>query len=491
MCTCPAGWRGSTCQNAYPCDTVPCANGATCTNELGSSLGFRCQCSGLWTGDVCTEHPCDQGSGKGCLNGGTCNSRATRLSQLCTCSNGFEGTNCQIDTNQPYLEPQESESDSGAAIEIIIPVIAVVLVLSIVLLTMYLRRQRGNVGDARGLLPRNRVDWGDIDESDAHVSSQGAPPGYHLPSHGHVAYQYGGAAPQRLESAAAQLAYLDDRLQGKGTSGEQNWKQEFTSMAKAKPSASFRQAETNSNRNRYRDILAYDDTRVRLMDDDNDYINANHITMTVAGRQAWYIGSQGPTPLTTEHFWQMIWEQHSRLVVMVTGEVEKGVVKCETYWPERAGSSITHGDLTLSLDQQRANSVYTIRSIRVRHNPSGEERTVWHLQYTTWPDHGVPETTSGMLAFVDEMRSIKTRLMANSGDFPTVVHCSAGIGRTGVTMMVELGLAKIEAGQLPDMRSVLQELREQRYGLVQTASQYEFVYRALRDAMNVSSASKA
>ena len=112
-------------------------------------------------------------------------------------------------------------------------------------------------------------------------------------------------------------------------------------------------------------------------------------------------------------------------------------------------------------------------------------RTIWMLHFTAWPDHGCPTDEGLLLAYVDEVRAVKAKLTSNtsSADWPIVVHCSAGVGRTGVFMAVEIGLAKLEAGESVDMKQLLEELREQRYGLIQTAEQYRFCYLTLVKAM--------
>jgi protein tyrosine phosphatase len=284
-----------------------------------------------------------------------------------------------------------------------------------------------------------------------------------------------------VASPAAQLKDLHAKLQGSVAD------QEFKSLAKFPAGKTFRVCDLpeNTKKNRYRDIRAYDDTRVRLMKDDNDYINANHVTTSVGGKQFWYVGTQGPLPATSSDFWQMVWEQQSLIIVMVTNDVEGGRVKCDKYWPDGQGKARKLGGLAITLESQRSNDAYTMRKFNLKHTSTKESRTVVQLQYTTWPDHGVPEDESYMLAFIDELRSVRAKLMddAATAAWPIVVHCSAGIGRTGVTMAIEIGLAKIEAGEMVDLKAILTELREQRYGLIQTPAQYKFVYSSLAQAM--------
>jgi protein tyrosine phosphatase len=258
-------------------------------------------------------------------------------------------------------------------------------------------------------------------------------------------------------------------------------------MATKKPGATFRAAqhEKNKTRNRYADILPYDDTRVRLRDEENDFINANHLTSTVSGVQHWYIACQGPLKQTTNHFWKMVWQEKSKIVVMVAAEVENGMVKCERYWPEKEGEEVLYGEISVTVTRARSNGNYTIRGLKLENHATKEKRSLWHMQYFSWPDHGVPSIPSFFLAFVDEIRAARGRLGINQAvaPWPIIIHCSAGIGRTGVLITIELVLAKADAGLIPDVKATLEELREQRCNLIQTPDQYNFVYCSLVQAL--------
>ena len=295
-------------------------------------------------------------------------------------------------------------------------------------------------------------------------------------------FEFGGVTvgpPRVYYSKPEQITYLLERLAPVPLLGPPFTK-EFKEMAKKKVGARYlaAQHEKNKMRNRYADILPYDDTRVRVLDDENDYINANHLQSTVGGIQYWYIACQGPLKNTVNHFWKMVWQQGSKLIVMVASETENGVVKCERYWPEDEGKQEHYGDISVTTTKIRANDNYTIRGLKLVHAITQESRVVWHLQYDSWPDHGVPAVPAYFLSFVDEIQVVraKSRCMQAEAPWPVVVHCSAGIGRTGVLMVMEILLAKSEARMLPDVETTLKELREQRCSLIQTMEQYNFVY---------------
>lgn len=291
-------------------------------------------------------------------------------------------------------------------------------------------------------------------------------------------------------SKAEQIEFLKSKLNKAPEAKVAPYMADYRGVPKKKVTATFRAANADENRrkNRYKDIHPYDDTRVKLISQENDYINANHLSMSAVNRTYWFVACQGPLPHTCGDFWQMTWEQGSRMVVMVAAETENGMVKCEKYWPEVEGEegSLTFGDFKVTLTRTAANEAYAIRGVRLRNLKTNEKRTVWQLQYTSWPDHGVPLNCTAFLAFVDEVRSVRTRLMGDADQplWPTVIHCSAGIGRTGVLVMIELCLAKLERGLKPNLKEMLAELREQRPSLIQTADQYRFCYQALIQALS-------
>jgi protein tyrosine phosphatase len=427
------------------------------------------------------------------LNGAKCNSGAVDLERwdaaLCSCTDGFSGRRCEFS-----YQSSSSSSDRTAGIEttwFIIIIAAVGGLCVLVFCMMWVQRCRNrrdyalNSSQSLGSDPlRSKNDWNAVDGNELRTMSSSASvistaPPYTAP--GVTSTQYSTGVARKVSSPAAQVKDLQRRLEG-GIAD-----QEFQSLPKFPAEKTFRVCELpdNKGRNRYRDIRTYDDTRVRLMSEDNDYINANHITTSVGGKQFWYIATQGPLPVTTADFWQMTWEQQSQIIVMVTNDVESGRVKCERYWPDKEGAEKKFGSYAVKLQMVRSNDAYTMRRFMVKHTSTKESRVICQLQYTTWPDHGVPTDESYILAFVDELRSVRAKLMdsTSTASWPIVVHCSAGIGRTGVLMAIEIALAKIECGEIVDLKAILAELREQRYGLIQTPAQYSFVYSSVLQAV--------
>ncbi|XP_066588095.1 tyrosine-protein phosphatase non-receptor type 4 isoform X2 [Prorops nasuta] len=248
---------------------------------------------------------------------------------------------------------------------------------------------------------------------------------------------------------------------------------ELTSLESKKPG--------NQNKNRYRDISPYDVTRVVLMGSANgDYINANYVNMEIPGSGIInrYIATQGPLSSTIADFWQMVLEAGSTLVVMLTTLIERGRAKCYQYWPA-LNETLTLRNLTLTSTLENMENAFVFREFVLRDINTGEERDITHMQYCGWPDHGVPSDWRQFTAFTEKVRAARTGIVE-----PAVVHCSAGIGRTGVLVLMETALCLIEANQPVYPLDIVRSMRDQRAMMIQNASQYRFVCEAVHKAYN-------
>ncbi|XP_051832550.1 tyrosine-protein phosphatase non-receptor type 1 [Antechinus flavipes] len=235
----------------------------------------------------------------------------------------------------------------------------------------------------------------------------------------------------------------------------------------------------NKNRNRYRDVSPFDHSRIKLHHEDNDYINASLIKMEEAQRS--YILTQGPLPNTCGHFWEMVWEQKSRGVVMLNRVMEKGSLKCAQYWPQKEEKEMIFEDtnLKLTLISEDIKSYYTVRQLELENLTTQETREILHFHYTTWPDFGVPESPASFLNFLFKVRESGS---LNPEYGPIVVHCSAGIGRSGTFCLADTCLLLMDKRKDPssvDIKQVLLEMRKYRMGLIQTADQLRFSYLAV------------
>ncbi|XP_010789494.1 receptor-type tyrosine-protein phosphatase delta isoform X18 [Notothenia coriiceps] len=237
--------------------------------------------------------------------------------------------------------------------------------------------------------------------------------------------------------------------------------------------------EVNKPKNRYANVIAYDHSRVLLAAIDgipgSDYINANYIDGY--RKQNAYIATQGALPETFGEFWRMIWEQRSAIIVMMTKLEERSRVKCDQYWPTRATE--TYGLIQVSLLDTVELATYCVRTFALFKNGSSEKREVRQFQFTAWPDHGVPEHPTPFLAF---LRRVKACNPPDAG--PMVVHCSAGVGRTGCFIVIDAMMERIKHEKTVDIYGHVTVMRAQRNYMVQTEDQYVFIHDALQEAVN-------
>lgn len=288
---------------------------------------------------------------------------------------------------------------------------------------------------------------------------------------------------------------LDETTQAPQDEGEKlkaGFWEEFDALqkleAKVKKSREEGQRPENKSKNRYKNILPFNDTRVILQNADpnvvgSDYINANYVqnTRRELGDQKVYIATQGCLATTVNDFWQMVWQENTRVIVMTTREVEKGRNKCVPYWAE-AESPRDVGLYVVSNVSEREATDYKLRVLEIApKDKPHKSRTIWHFQYMSWPDHGVPQEPGGVLSFLEQ---VNTKQSENPNAGPMIIHCSAGIGRTGTIVVIDIIIETITTIGLDcdiDIAKIIQMVREQRSGMVQTEAQYKFIYLAVSE----------
>ncbi|KAM8810798.1 receptor-type tyrosine-protein phosphatase mu [Eudromia elegans] len=255
------------------------------------------------------------------------------------------------------------------------------------------------------------------------------------------------------------------------------FKEEYESFFEGQ-SAPWDSAKKDENRmkNRYGNIIAYDHSRVRLQpiegETNSDYINGNYIDGY--HRPNHYIATQGPMQETIYDFWRMVWHENTASIIMVTNLVEVGRVKCCKYWPD---DTEIYKDIKVTLIETELLAEYVIRTFAVEKRGAHEIREIRQFHFTGWPDHGVPYHATGLLGFV---RQVKSKSPPNAG--PLVVHCSAGAGRTGCFIVIDIMLDMAEREGVVDIYNCVRELRSRRVNMVQTEEQYVFIHDAILEA---------
>nr|XP_022311910.1 receptor-type tyrosine-protein phosphatase kappa-like [Crassostrea virginica] len=233
------------------------------------------------------------------------------------------------------------------------------------------------------------------------------------------------------------------------------------------------QLPENANKNRFKTTFPYDHSRVVLQekwsDEDGDYINANYIRDFKEENH--YLAAQGPKSKTLSDFWRLIWQENIECIVMLTNLIETGKNKCSKYWPDR-DEPMTIGPCSISLVEEIKYAFFVVRKLSVQKVNTRNERHIVQLHYTSWPDHGTPEEMS----FVQFHRAVEKRYKAGS---PLLVHCSAGVGRTGTFIGYDALLKRgRETGRI-NVFEFVKQMREDRMSMVQTQEQYICLHKAL------------
>ncbi|XP_049339571.1 phosphatidylinositol phosphatase PTPRQ isoform X4 [Astyanax mexicanus] len=234
----------------------------------------------------------------------------------------------------------------------------------------------------------------------------------------------------------------------------------------------------NRSKNRFTNIKPYNNNRVKLLSEPgipgSDYINASFVSGYLCPNE--FIATQGPLPGTVADFWRMIWETRTKTVAMLTQCFEKGRIRCHQYWPEDNKPVTVFGDIVITKLTEDVHPDWTVRALRVERH--GDYMVVHHFNYTSWPEHGVPESSSTLIQFVKAVRS-------NRGHDNTtiVVHCSAGVGRTGVFIALDHLIQHVRDHDFVDVYGLVAELRSERMCMVQNLAQYMFLYQSTLDLL--------
>ncbi|XP_050428050.1 tyrosine-protein phosphatase non-receptor type 9-like isoform X2 [Adelges cooleyi] len=267
---------------------------------------------------------------------------------------------------------------------------------------------------------------------------------------------------------------------------------EYEEIKTRSPDGTFSAARIRPNllKNRYTDVLCYDHTRVLLAQSDkdplSDYIHANFVD-GYKQKNA-FISTQGPLPHTCVDFWRMAWEQQVLVIVMTTKVFECGKVKCEQYWPpEESSEDQVYQNFKISTISINQFDNYAVTRLQVLNTNTNEVRRVSHFRFNSWPDFGVPHSAVAMLDFLGKVRKCQSSMLQDLGDKwaghqrgpPIIVHCSAGIGRTGTFCTLDICINRLEETNTVDIKGTVERIRSQRAYSIQTSEQYVFCHLAL------------
>ncbi|XP_027405098.1 receptor-type tyrosine-protein phosphatase delta isoform X37 [Bos indicus x Bos taurus] len=359
------------------------------------------------------------------------------------------------------LDPQPITDEEEGLIWVVGPVLAVVFIICIVIAILLYKRKRAESDSRKSSIPNSKE-----------VPS-------HHPTDPVELRRLNFQTPGMASHPPIPILELADHIERLKANDNLKFSQEYESID---PGQQFTwehsNLEVNKPKNRYANVIAYDHSRVLLSAIEgipgSDYVNANYIDGY--RKQNAYIATQGSLPETFGDFWRMIWEQRSATVVMMTKLEERSRVKCDQYWPSRGTE--THGLVQVTLLDTVELATYCVRTFALYKNGSSEKREVRQFQFTAWPDHGVPEHPTPFLAF---LRRVKTCNPPDAG--PMVVHCSAGVGRTGCFIVIDAMLERIKHEKTVDIYGHVTLMRAQRNYMVQTEDQYIFIHDALLEAV--------
>ncbi|XP_058279997.1 receptor-type tyrosine-protein phosphatase delta isoform X8 [Hirundo rustica] len=359
------------------------------------------------------------------------------------------------------LDPQPITDEEEGLIWVVGPVLAVVFIICIVIAILLYKRKRAESDSRKSSIPNSKE-----------VPS-------HHPTDPVELRRLNFQTPGMASHPPIPILELADHIERLKANDNLKFSQEYESID---PGQQFTwehsNLEVNKPKNRYANVIAYDHSRVLLSAIEgipgSDYINANYIDGY--RKQNAYIATQGALPETFGDFWRMMWEQQGATVVMMTKLEERSRVKCDQYWPSRGTE--TYGLIQVTLVDTVELATYCVRTFALYKNGSSEKREVRQFQFTAWPDHGVPEHPTPFLAF---LRRVKTCNPPDAG--PMVVHCSAGVGRTGCFIVIDAMLERIKHEKTVDIYGHVTLMRAQRNYMVQTEDQYIFIHDALLEAV--------
>ncbi|XP_026066048.1 receptor-type tyrosine-protein phosphatase O isoform X3 [Carassius auratus] len=285
------------------------------------------------------------------------------------------------------------------------------------------------------------------------------------------------ALKKRKLTSPVQLSDFDAYIKDMSKDSAYKFSLQFEELKSVGLDLSHEAADLPVNRpkNRYTNILPYDFSRVKLIslhnDEGSDYINANFIPGYNSPHE--FIATQGPLPDTRNDFWKMVLQQKSHIIVMLTQCNERRRVKCDHYWPFTE-EPVAYGEITVEMLSETDSPEWTVRNFRLGY--ADETQDVLHFNYTSWPDHGVP-TVNAIESILQFVQIVRQQVNRTKG--PIVVHCSAGVGRTGTFIALDRLMQHIQEHEYVDVLGLVSDMRSHRLSMVQTEEQYVFIHQCV------------
>ncbi|XP_060599171.1 tyrosine-protein phosphatase 10D-like [Ruditapes philippinarum] len=404
---------------------------------------------------VGVDGECQDEKGEKYCNGELQPGRSYRVKSFVCTSGGCTET----EYSQPLTTAHQNTADPDLTIPIVAGVSSALLVIAIVFVVVFVLRRKQMMCFAK-------------DDESLHTHMPGE--GIHLDKIEHTKKNHFRQGPIKLTD-------FPDAVEKFHKDSDLIFADAYKLIKDKSPNNPMTAAEQQCCRpkNRYTNILPFDHSRVKLRPSDDiegsDYINANYIPGYTSRRE--YIATQGPMQATFDDFWRMVWEQNVDTIVMLTKLMEKGRHKCDKYWPD-LGEPVFYGDLVVSLQSESNLSDYTIKIFEIKMKE--ERKMVRHFSYLKWPDMGCPETPELLLEFVKAVKQYSNQEKNKSSTGPTIVHCSAGVGRTGTFIAVDYLLQHIRDHDEVDIFNLVLDMRNHRLNMVQTEDQYIYIHECLK-----------
>ncbi|MED6251346.1 hypothetical protein ATANTOWER_028946, partial [Ataeniobius toweri] len=293
-------------------------------------------------------------------------------------------------------------------------------------------------------------------------------------------------APERVARLHSELEHYRARVESLEHPSENEggvsvldarWKELQDKQEKDARQLSIAIARCYTMKNRHQDVMPYDFNRVVLQSGKDDYINASFVD-DLSPYCPRLIATQAPLTGTAADFWLMVYEQKVSLIIMLVSEQELDKGKVLRYFPTERGQQLSQGPITLSLTTQKMTLTHVERMISLQYRDQSLKRTVVHLQFTSWPELGLPDSKCNLLRFIQEVHG--HYLHQRPLQTPVVVHCSSGVGRTGAFCLLYAALQELEAGNgIPDLPLLVKKMRQQRKNMLQEKLHLKFCYEAV------------